>query len=207
MTVSKRLMDLVIAGALILFLFLPFAILIVVLLITEGRPLFYVSERMRSPTEAINLIKLRTMPQRSGDGGVTGGNKMRQLSAMQNFLRKSRADELPQLWNVIRGDITLVGPRPPLRVYVEAYPVLYGQVLQSRPGITGLASLRFHAHEERLMRQCETAAETDAVYRNRCIPRKATLDLMYQQHRNFCFDLTLIGETAAKPFRRGSKQK
>ena len=95
-----------------------------------------------------------------------------------------------------------MGPRPPLRTYVEAYPDLYGAVLRSRPGITGLASLVFHAHEERLLAQCRDAAETDAVYRRRCIPRKARLDLIYQARRTLCYDLVLIAQTAAKPFRR-----
>lgn len=203
MTLSKRLLDIVVVIFLALILAVPFVVLVIVLLITEGRPLFYVSERMRSPAITFDLIKLRTMPQSSGDGGVTGGNKMRQLSRMQTFLRRSRADELPQLWNVLRGDITLVGPRPPLRVYVDAYPDIYQQVLKSRPGITGLASLRFHAHEEMLMGQCNSALETDAVYRRRCIPRKARLDLIYQRRQSICYDLALIAETALKPFRRG----
>lgn len=205
MTLSKRLFDLFFAIVLGVVLLPAFAILLCVLLVTEGRPLFYVSERMRSPDRAFHLIKLRTMPLNTGDGGVTGGNKVQQLSRIQRILRASRADELPQLWNVIRGDISLVGPRPPLRVYVEAYPELYGKVLQSRPGITGLASLRFHAHEEALLRACGSAAETDAVYRRRCIPQKAKLDLIYQEKRTLCFDIKLLAETAAKPFRRHAK--
>lgn len=205
MTISKRIFDLLFAISLGLILLPAFLLLLGVLLITEGRPLFYVSERMRTPSEPFHLIKLRTMPLNSGDGGVTGGNKIQTLSRVQRMLRASRADELPQLWNVIRGDISLVGPRPPLRVYVDGDPELYGKVLQSRPGITGLASLRFHAHEEALLRQCGTAVETDEVYRRRCVPRKAKLDLIYQQKRGICFDIALLVETAAKPFQRHSK--
>ena len=157
---------------------------------------------MRTPTERFGLIKLRTMPVGSADGGVTGGNKTAAMSRLHRLLRRSRADELPQLWNVLRGDISLVGPRPPLRRYVEAFPDLYARVLQSRPGITGLASLAYHAHEERLLAACTSAEETDRVYRRRCIPRKARLDLIYQARRNLCFDLVLIGRTAARPFQR-----
>lgn len=202
MTWQKRFLDLVVSALLVLILFPFFGMLIVVLLVTQGRPIFYISERMRSPSEPFSLIKLRTMPVMAGDGGVTGGNKMTQISRMQRFLRRSRADEVPQLWNVLRGDISLVGPRPPLRGYVEAFPEIYGRVLQNRPGITGLASLRFHAHEERLMKACTTAAQTDAIYRARCIPRKADLDGIYAEHASVCFDLLLIAQTAAKPFRR-----
>jgi lipopolysaccharide/colanic/teichoic acid biosynthesis glycosyltransferase len=203
MTLTKRLFDVIIALAVGLVLLPVLAVLCVVLLVSEGRPLFYISERMRSPTEPFNLIKLRTMRVGAGDGGVTGGNKAAAMSRIHRLMRRSRADELPQLWNVLRGDISLVGPRPPLRVYVEAYPEIYNHVLQSRPGITGLASLRFHAHEEKLLAACGSAAETDAVYRRRCIPRKARLDLIYQARRSLCYDLVLLAETAAKPFRRG----
>ena len=202
MTPAKRIMDIAIALCLGLILLPLLLIVIAVMLLREGRPVFYISERMKTPTQGFGLIKLRTMPTGSADGGVTGGNKSAQLSKLHRRLRQSRADELPQLWNVLRGDISLVGPRPPVRRYVEAYPALYARVLQSRPGITGLASLHFHAHEEALLAQCSTAEETDAVYRRRCIPRKARLDLIYQARRNLCLDLKLIAQTAAKPFRR-----
>ena len=203
MTLSKRLMDLSLALLLGAVLAPLLACLLVVLALTEGRPLFYVSERMRGPDRGFGLIKLRTMPVGADRvGGVTGGDKQQRMSRMHRLLRRSRADEIPQLWNVIRGDMSLVGPRPPLRRYVEDYPQLYAAVLQSRPGITGLASLVFHAHEERLLAACTTPEETDAVYRRRCIPAKARLDLIYARHRTLCWDLALIGRTALKPFRR-----
>jgi lipopolysaccharide/colanic/teichoic acid biosynthesis glycosyltransferase len=202
MTASKRAIDIVIALTLVLVL-LPFLLgLMAWLLIREGRPVFYISERMRTPDQGFGLIKLRTMYVGAGDGGVTGGNKQATMSPLHLALRRTRADELPQLWNVLRGDISLVGPRPPLRRYVEAFPDLYAQVLQSRPGITGLASLVFHSHEEKLLAASITPSETDAIYRRRCIPRKARLDLIYQRKRSFCYDLLLIGRTAVKPFRR-----
>ena len=202
MTPAKRLMDVVISLLLGLLLAPFLMLLILMLLICEGRPVFYVSERMKTPDQGFGLIKLRTMHVGAGDGGVTGGNKQAAMSRLHRLLRKSRADELPQLWNVLRGDISLVGPRPPLRRYVKACPDLYARVLRSRPGITGLASLVFHAHEERLLAVCNSAAETDAVYRCRCIPRKVRLDLIYQRRRSVCYDLVLIGRTAIKPFRR-----
>ena len=100
--------------------------------------------------------------------------------ATGRFLRRSRLDEVPQLWNVLKGDMSFVGPRPPLRLYVERFPELYAKVLQSRPGVTGLATLVFHRHEEKLLAACRSAAETDAVYARRCVPRKARIDLIYQ---------------------------
>jgi lipopolysaccharide/colanic/teichoic acid biosynthesis glycosyltransferase len=203
MTPAKRAFDLAIALLLAALLWPVLLLLIALLIVTEGRPVFYIAERMRGPSESFGLVKLRTMrPAPPGtDGGVTGGDKSVRMSRLHRILRRSRADELPQLWNVIRGDMSLVGPRPPLRLYVDAFPDLYARVLQSRPGITGLASLRYHATEERLLAACRTPTETDAVYRRRCIPRKAALDLIYQRRRTLCWDLLLVLETAARPFR------
>jgi len=201
MSPSKRLFDIVFALFLILFLLPVIAVVAALCLILEGRPVLYLSERMHSPSRGFTLIKFRTMRVSSENTGVTGGDKSDRVSRFQNILRKTRLDELPQLFNIIFGHMSFVGPRPPLRVYVEDYPELYGKVLQSRPGITGLATLRFHEHEESLLAQTDTSKQTDAVYRNRCIPRKATLDLIYQRNASLCFDMALMFETAKKPFR------
>lgn len=202
MTPAKRGLDIVLALILGAVLLVPLGAVMLVLLLTEGRPLFYISERMKTPTQGFSLVKLRTMRPSPENTGVTGGDKSDRIPPIFRALRKSRFDEVPQLWNVLRGDMSFVGPRPPLRVYVEAYPKIYGQVLRNRPGITGLASLRFHAHEEKLLAATKTAAETDHVYRSRCVPRKAALDLIYQRHRSLCFDLVLIWETARRALGR-----
>lgn len=198
MTPGKRLLDIVLALLLAVLLAPIMVVLACVLLALEGRPLFYISERMSAPDRAFRLVKLRTMRGVATDSGVTGGDKSDRIGPVHRLLRKSRLDEVPQLWNVLRGDMSFVGPRPPLRVYVEAFPDLYGRVLQNRPGITGLASLIYHRHEEALLATCETAAETDAIYRRRCIPAKARLDLIYQRHASVCFDLLILWRTFRK---------
>ncbi|HEX9857108.1 MAG TPA: sugar transferase [Paracoccaceae bacterium] len=200
MTLSKRLFDLALALLLAALLALPFLLLLLVLALTEGRPLFYVAERMKAPGRPFALWKLRTMRLARADSGVSGGDKAGRITRTGRFLRRTRLDEIPQLWNVLRGDMSFVGPRPPLRAYVERFPDLYAQVLQSRPGITGLATLEFHAHEEWLLASCRDAAETDALYARRCVPRKARLDLIYQRNRSLCFDLALLGRTAGRIF-------
>ncbi len=98
--------------------------------------------------------------------------------------------------------MSFVGPRPPLRQYVEAFPDLYAEVLECRPGVTGLATLLFHRHEERLLAGCASAEETDRVYVRRCIPRKARLDLIYRRRRSLCFDLAILARTVAGVARR-----
>lgn len=143
MTPAKRIMDIGLAILLGVLLILPLLVVLLMLLLTEGRPLFYVSERMKTPTQGFALIKLRTMRPSAENSGVTGGDKSDRIPPTYQALRKLRLDEIPQLWNILRGDMSFVGPRPPLRVYVDAFPVLYGQVLQSRPGLTraGVAAL------------------------------------------------------------------
>lgn len=200
MTWQKRLMDILLAVLGALLLFVPFLILLCVLLVVQGRPLFYVSERMSGVGVGFRLWKLRTMTNTSADSGVTGGDKLARYTYYGKRLRRLRLDEIPQLWNVFIGDMSVVGPRPPLRSYTEDYPDIYGKVLKSQPGITGLATLAYHQHETELLAQCKSSEETDAVYRRRCIPAKARLDLIYQEHQSVCYDLAILGQTIAKVF-------
>ncbi len=166
----------------------------------DGGPVFYLDERMKTLDTAFQLIKFRTM---SGvpDGqntGVTGGDKAGRITSTGRILRRYRLDEVPQLINVLKGDMSLVGPRPPPRQYTNAFPQTYVKVLKSRPGITGLATLHFHRHEERLIKATTTREETDHIYVTRCVPRKATLDLIYQRNASLCFDIAILWQTLRK---------
>lgn len=201
MSLGKRVFDITIAVLLLLLLWPILLGTALLLLLAEGRPIFYLAERMCSPTRSFRQIKFRTMRVGADAvGGVTGGNKAGSISPIHRVLRRMRADELPQLINVIKGEMSLVGPRPPMRCYVEDYPEIYGQVLQSRPGVTGLATLRFHQYEERLLATCRTPKATEAAYRRVCIPRKAKLDLIYQRNRTLWLDILLVVQTARRPF-------
>jgi lipopolysaccharide/colanic/teichoic acid biosynthesis glycosyltransferase len=153
---------------------------------------------MKTPTEGFGLVKFRTMSVTEADSGVSGGDKTARITGTGAMLRGKRLDELPQLWNVLKGDISFVGPRPPLRQYVDRFPDTYRAVLKSRPGVTGLASVRYHAHEERLLARTTTPEETDAVYARACVPRKARLDLIYQMHQSLCFDMAIMWETVMR---------
>lgn len=201
MTPSKRLFDLIVALLLGLVLLPVILVVAGVILLLDGRPVFYLSERMKSPTQGFTLVKFRTMKTVVGDSGVSGGDKSARITRTGAFLRRTRLDEVPQLWNVLKGDISFVGPRPPLRQYVEAAPALYARVLRSRPGVTGLASIYFHEHEEWLLARSRSTAETDAIYRRACVPRKARLDLIYQQRRSLCMDAMLMLKTVFRRLR------
>lgn len=202
MTFGKRIFDIALALVLAALLALPGLMVALWLLIREGRPVFYLSERMKAPDQPFRLWKFRTMTVAAKDSGVSGGDKARRITDAGRFLRRTRLDEVPQLWNVLKGDMSFVGPRPPLRNYVERFPAVYARVLQSRPGITGLATLHFHRHEDRLLAACHTPQETESVYERRCIPRKARLDLIYQRNRSVCHDIILLGQTARRVFFR-----
>ena len=198
MTPAKRLLDIVLALALAVVLALPVVVIAALILIRDGRPIFYPSERMKTPTLPFTLWKFRTMTADRNDTGVSAGYKQSRITRTGRFLRAKRLDELPQLFNILKGDMSFVGPRPPLRRYVELRPDLYGKVLKNRPGVTGLATLVFHAREERLLSRCSSAEETDHTYLTRCVPAKARLDLIWARNRSLCFDLRLIWETASR---------
>jgi lipopolysaccharide/colanic/teichoic acid biosynthesis glycosyltransferase len=202
MTWRKRLFDLFFVSLLLVILSPVLIGLMLWLLWHEGRPLFYVAERMKGVDQPFRLWKLRTMTVVNEDAGVSGGDKAARITPTGAWLRRRRLDELPQLWNILKGDLSFVGPRPPLREYVERYPDLYARVLKSRPGVTGLASIVYHKHEAALLERCRTREETDAVYTRICVPAKARLDLIYQRHQNMCFDFDLVFQTIGNLFRR-----
>ena len=202
MTWRKRIFDLFFASLLVVILGPVLIGLLVWLLIAEGRPLFYVAERMKGVDQPFMLWKLRTMTVVDTDAGVSGGDKAARITRTGAWLRARRLDEFPQLYNILKGDLSFVGPRPPLRQYVEAHPALYAEVLKSRPGVTGLASIVYHKHEDALLARCDTPEETDAVYSRICVPAKARLDLIYQRHQNMCYDFDLVFQTIGNLFRR-----
>ncbi|KAA2315527.1 sugar transferase [Pseudooceanicola sediminis] len=204
MTPAKRLMDLALA---LLALALLWPVLLGIALwirLRDGGPVLHVSERMKTPQTAFALVKFRTMAPDPHDSGVSGGDKACRVTATGRWLRRTRIDELPQLWNILRGDMSLVGPRPPLRQYVDQFPLLYAQVLTCRPGVTGLATLEFHGREDALLRACTSAEQTERIYVRRCIPAKARLDLIYLRRRSIGLDLLLILRTLNRrvPLRR-----
>lgn len=207
MTPQKRVMDIAIALVLTLILAPVILAIALIMLITDRGPVFYVAERMHSPTKSFALWKFRTMRVVEVDSGVSGGDKADRITPFGRWLRRTRADELPQLWNVLRGDISFVGPRPPLRRYVELFPDLYAKVLEQRPGITGLATLIYHNTEERLLLACKTPEETETTYVTRCVPRKAALDRIYAERQTLCFDLRLMVATVFRRYAPGQQGK
>ena len=197
MPAGKRALDLALAIPAAVLALPVLAVVLPAMWATQGRPLLYASERMRAPGVPFRLLKLRTMRPAASDTGVSGGDKAARITPMGRWLRRFRLDELPQIVNVLRGDMSVVGPRPPLRQYTEAFPALYAEVLAMPPGVTGLATLVYHAHEERLLARSASPEETHAIYARACVPRKARLDLIYRRRWSPCLDLWVIARTLA----------
>ncbi|AUH35158.1 sugar transferase [Paracoccus tegillarcae] len=195
MPLSKRLFDIVFATLLLLPVLLLMGGVALALLITQGRPIIYSARRMSGLKQSFTLWKFRTMSVEESDYGVTGPHKNARITRFGHFLRRTRIDELPQLFNILKGDMSFVGPRPPNREHVEQYPTVYAQVLKSRPGVTGLATLIYHRHEGRILSSCSSAEATEFVYRRRCLPAKLRLDLIYQRHRSIMMDVWIMWQT------------
>lgn len=197
MTFRKRVFDLGLVGVLLPLMAFPMLFIAFLILVLDGRPVFYRACRVKEGSAVFTMWKFRTMNVVEGDSGICGGHKFNRITRTGHFLRISHLDELPQLWNILIGDMSFVGPRPPEPRYVMRFPELYAQVLRSRPGVTGLATALFHNREARLLSRCQTREMSEMVYVKLCIPPKARLDLIYQKRSALKVDLWIIKRTFA----------
>ena len=208
--VAKRLLDIALALLLLVPALPLMAALWLAIRLVDGPPALYAAERIGRHGRPFTLWKFRTMSAGEGpERGVSGGDKAHRVTRLGARLRRWRLDELPQIFNVLGGSMSFVGPRPPVRQYVERFPEIYIPILEARPGITGLATAVLHAREDRLLAATRSAEETDAVYIRRCIPRKARLDRLYLAHAGLLLDLYILYLTAARlvplPFGRARR--
>lgn len=160
--------------------------------VTSGRPVLFRQLRVGRGGRDFWMLKFRTMTVRSGSekGAFDAGSTSR-VTPLGRILRRTKLDELPQLWNVVRGDMSLVGPRPEVRRWVEVYPHRWGRVLSVRPGITDPASVRFRNEEEIL------AASADPIraYQETILPAKLDAYEAYVEKRSFRGDLRILAQT------------
>jgi len=154
-------------------------------------PAIFRAIRVGEAGRPFTCYKLRTMnwlPSESGaEITVAGDPRVTRLGAV---LRRTRLDELPQLWNVVLGQMRLVGPRPESPRFVDFSDPLHAQVFRSRPGITGLTQLAF-ADEIHLL----DPADAERTYRETILPRKLGLDADYLRRRSTALDLWILGQT------------
>jgi lipopolysaccharide/colanic/teichoic acid biosynthesis glycosyltransferase len=159
----------------------------------DGYSPFYVSKRVGRDGRLFNMVKLRSMIKNADKTGVasTSANDNR-ITRVGHFVRRSKLDEIPQLWNVIRGDMSLVGPRPNVQVGVALYTAEERRLLSVRPGITDLSSIVFSDEGEIL----KGSLNPDLLYEQIIRPWKSRLGLVYVQNRSLLLNLKLIALTA-----------
>lgn len=176
-----------------LILLSPLFILISVLVKIESHGgVFFLQKRVGKNNKDFFLYKFRTMYIDSERKGfLTVGGKDPRITRTGYFLRKFKLDELPQLINILKGDMKLVGPRPEVRKYVNLYNENQLKVLTVKPGITDLASITYRNENEIL----EKADDPENYYINKIMPHKLELNLEYLKHRSFRGDINIIFRT------------
>jgi|SRR6266851_9613560 len=188
----KRLFDITLA-TLGLILTAPFlAVGALLIKLDSPGPVLFTQERIGRHLNPFRLYKLRTMIVElpTSDRLLTIGHDKR-VTRVGRLLRRSKIDELPQLINVLKGDMSFVGPRPEVRTYVELYRTEFEELLSVRPGLTDLASVRFADEAAVLAR----AADPERTYIDVILPEKLRLARESIRRSSFCFDLYLIFKT------------
>ncbi|WP_010663964.1 sugar transferase [Marinilabilia salmonicolor] len=185
----KRLFDLVFSIFLLVILFIPVVMITLWIVIDSGWPAFFIQERIGQYVKPFKIIKFRTMRRIPGaeKGEFNAGDNSR-VTRVGKFLRKTKFDELPQLLNVLKGDMSVVGPRPEVRQWVNAYPERWEKVLKVKPGVTDNASVYFR-NEEQLLEQSDDPHKT---YRDVILPKKLTFYEDYASGHSFFKDFKII---------------
>jgi lipopolysaccharide/colanic/teichoic acid biosynthesis glycosyltransferase len=197
-SVAKRLFDILASlfGLIILFPFL-FIISICVLFSSPGG-IFYRQVRVGKNGKDFLLWKFRTMkPDSDKKGLLTVGGRDPRVTGIGYFLRKYKLDELPQLFNVLSGEMSLVGPRPEVRKYVEMYSPEQLKVLEVKPGITDYASIEYSKENELLAK----SSDPEKTYIEEIMPAKLKLNMKYIEEKSFWTDLKIIFRTVGKILR------
>lgn len=189
---AKRLYDIFFSFFGLLVLSPLLALIAVLVKSADGGPVFYRQPRVGLGGKVFLICKFRTMVSEADKAGpsVTKNGDTR-ITWIGRFLRKSKLDELPQLWNVLKGEMSLVGPRPEVPRYVQHYTPEQRMILLQKPGITDLASLRFRDEESLLA----NAANVEEFYIRYCIPRKLQLNQEYAARANLVSDTWIILQT------------
>ncbi len=189
---QKRLFDLGFSALGLLVLSPLFLILAVLVKRSDRGPVFFRQQRIGRGGKPFTLLKFRSMvinAEQLGASVTMEGDP--RITPIGRFLRQTKLDELPQLWNVFVGDMTFVGPRPEVPEYVAQYTPEQRQVLNLKPGITDLATLEFREEEELL----RSAADMESFYMGYCVPRKIALNMGYAQRANLWQDTVVILRT------------
>ena len=161
--------------------------------VSSGRPVFFRQRRVGQHGRPFDLYKLRTMKPSANGPQITSGNDAR-ITRLGSLFRQTKLDELPTLWNVLRGDMSLVGPRPEVPRFVKLSDPIWQKVLAVRPGITDPVTLRLRSEADLLAR---IAGDTEQYYANELQPAKLKGYVAYLEERSWCSDLKVLLRTIA----------
>ena len=189
----KRAFDLTLSLAALILLLPPLLAVALLVALTSSGPVFYWQARFGLDGRTFRLWKFRTMRPGADQGPLITASGDRRVTALGRVLRATKIDELPQLMNVVRGEMSIVGPRPQTAPYVEACKEEYGRILRVRPGLTDPATIEFR-HEESIL-EAIPEDRRDAYYKTRILRRKISLNMEYIQNASLVYDLRLVGRT------------
>lgn len=188
----KRLFDIVASSLGLIVLSPLFVVLAVWIKADSEGPIFYRQTRVGRNNKDFRLFKFRSMRPGSDRAGlITVGGRDPRVTRSGYYIRKYKLDEFPQLINVLKGDMSLVGPRPEVRKYVDMYTADQKRVLSVRPGITSLASIRYRNENDILA----ASEDPDRTYIEQVMPDKLAIDLEYVEHAGLLTDIKLIFTT------------
>jgi len=193
--VIKRCVDFVLAVLGIVLLFPLFVCISVLIKLDSAGPVLFFHERIGLNFRAFRMCKFRTMRADAVlDGSAITVSGDARVTRVGQWLRGTKLDELPQLFNVVRGEMSLVGPRPEVRRYVEQFRSEYEELLKVRPGITDPASLKYRDEETILA----GAKSPEAYYVQHVLPDKLRLSREYVRHASFMGDLLILLRTISR---------
>ena len=197
--ISKRIFDILSSGIAILVLSPLLIPVIIGLRFTGEGYVFYKQLRLGYKNKSFLIWKFATMLKDSPSmsGGIMTAKKDPRITPMGGFLRKSKINELPQLFNILFGRMSVVGPRPVMRVSFEAYPDHIQKVIYNvKPGLTGIGSIIFRDEESLITGVKSNGGDVWGFYKGKIYPFKGELEIWYQNHKSFMLDMKLIFLTA-----------
>jgi lipopolysaccharide/colanic/teichoic acid biosynthesis glycosyltransferase len=191
-----RVVDLLILGVLLPVLAISAVLVASLVYLDSNGGVMYRTRRVGLGGRPFWMLKFRTMRAGAAGASLTPAGDER-ITPIGRFLRASRLDELPQLWNVLRGEMRLVGPRPELEEFVTMYAREYQEILSVPPGIAGHTQLQFAQVESALLE----GKDAESYYARELMPRKVALDLDYVRTRNALGDLRILAATLLLPLK------
>ena len=187
---AKRATDFVVSASLLILL-LPVIILVAVAIKVDSRgPIFYRCARVGYRGQELGMVKFRKMYDGASGSPLTA-TEDRRFTRVGGFLAASKLDEIPQLWNVLKGEMSLVGPRPEDARFVALDDRSYAEILRVKPGITGLSQLAF-SEESRILDPSDRIRD----YVERVLPQKMRMDALYATRQSLSMDARVLAWTA-----------